>query len=98
MTPEGKVKSKVSKILSEHGVVYFMPRGTAIGKSGVSDYICVYHGRFIAIEAKAGKNKPTALQQKFLNDVVKSGGISLVINEDNLQELTQTIICIASGS
>ncbi len=41
--------------------------------------------------AKAGKNKPTALQVKELNDLKRNGAITLVINESNLEELEDTI-------
>ena len=46
---------------------------------GMSDILCCYHGKFIAIELKVGKNKPTRLQEKFLSDVKNKGlGYSFV--------------------
>ena len=62
MTPEGKVKKKVKALLDERGVYYFMPATAGYGRSGVPDIICCYRGYFLAIECKAGGNKPTALQ------------------------------------
>ncbi len=35
-------------------------------------------GRFIAIECKVGRNKPTALQEDFLEQVRKRNGIAVV--------------------
>lgn len=83
MTPEGKVKAKVSKLLKELNIYYFMPRGTALGRSGIPDFVCCWNGTFIGIETKAGKNKPTALQQLELDRIVEAGGMSFVVNEDN---------------
>ncbi len=91
MTPEGKVKKKIDTILKNYGIWFFKPRGTILGRSGIPDYICLYNGIMIAIEAKAGKNKPTALQVKELNDLKRNGAITLVINESNLEELEDTI-------
>lgn len=64
MTPEAKVKKKVYKILKEKGAYYFSPIMTGYGKMGIPDVIACYRGVFIAIECKAGKNRPTELQQK----------------------------------
>jgi len=57
------------------------------GKSGVPDIIGCHEGKFVGIECKAGKNKPTPLQEKNLSDIKISGGISLVINEDNIDDV-----------
>jgi pantoate kinase len=83
-TPESKVKAKIKAILKEHGAYYAMPIGTGFGNSGVPDFLCCLNGEFLAIEAKAGKGKTTALQDKHLADIEKAGGRSLVINEEAL--------------
>jgi Holliday junction resolvase len=86
-TPEAKVKAQIKKILKEHGVWYAMPMGTGYGNSGVPDFLCCVNGKFLAIEAKAGKGIPTALQEKNLRDIKAAGGIALVVNETNIEEL-----------
>jgi Holliday junction resolvase len=86
-TPEAKVKEKIKKILKEHGVWYAMPMGTGYGNSGVPDFLCCVKGKFLAIEAKAGKGIPTALQEKNMRDIRVAGGEALVINEDNIETL-----------
>ena len=86
-TPEKKVKEKIKQILKARGAVYCMPATGGFGKSGVSDFIVCYKGYFIAIEAKAGKGTTTALQDKWLNEVSEAGGISLIINEGNIDEV-----------
>ena len=90
-TPESKVKDKVRKILKESGVYYFMPIGGMYSKIGVPDIICCYKGRFISIECKAGKNKPTALQERELKLIQEAGGYSLVINEKNIDDVRKLL-------
>lgn len=91
-TPEGKVKTKVKKLLDKYGALHFSPMGTGYGVSGVSDIICLYKGRFIAIECKADEKKlPTALQKRFLERVVNWGGIGLLIHDKNINLLEQTL-------
>jgi hypothetical protein len=86
-TPESKVKAKIKAILKEHGVYYAMPIGTGYGNAGVPDFLCCMDGRFLAIEAKANGGKPTALQEKNLRDIEAAGGITCVLNEDNVSAL-----------
>ena len=86
-TPEAKVKAKIKVILKVYDVYYAMPIGTGYGNSGVPDFLCCVRGRFLAIEAKAGKGKTTALQDKNIKQIIASGGLAIVVNEDNMQEL-----------
>lgn len=82
MTPEGKVKEQVKKLLKEHGVWYFMP--VPWGKTGIPDFCCVVKGRALFIETKAGKNKATPLQVLTMEEIRKAGGLAFVINENGL--------------
>ena len=91
MTPEARVKKKVAAHLKTLGAYYFYPVTGGYGKSGVPDIIGCYKGLFFGIECKAGKNKPTPLQQKNLNDIKLNGGIALVINETNIDDVLTEI-------
>ena len=64
-----------------------MPSTGGYGSSGVPDIITCYQGRFIGIECKANGNKPTALQQKNLQDRINAKGQSLIIDEKNIDML-----------
>ena len=90
-TPEAKVKAKIKAILKEHNTYFAMPIGTGLGNSGVPDFLVCVNGYFVAIEAKAGKAEPTALQYKNLSDINKAGGYSCVIRENNLNYLERVI-------
>jgi hypothetical protein len=91
MTPEGKVKDVVKKYLKEKGIYYIMPATGGYGSSGAPDIVVCYKGFFIGIEAKAGKGKTTALQELNLAKIKMMGGLALVINENNINEL-ETLI------
>lgn len=90
-TPESKVKKQIRKILDEAGAYHAMPIGSGYGNSGVPDFLVCHKGRFIAVEAKAGKGKTTALQEMNLAAIRAAGGTALVINEDNLNELKELL-------
>jgi len=91
-TPEVAVKKKIRKLLDAAGAYYAMPIGTGYGNSGVPDFVICHKGRFIAVEAKAGSNKPTALQELHLARIRAAGGIALVINETNMDTLQKELI------
>ena len=86
-TLEAAVKAKIKAILKAHGAYYAMPIGTGYGNSGVPDFLCCVQGHFLAIEAKAGNGKTTALQDKHLKQIKVQGGTALVVNEGNLPDL-----------
>jgi Holliday junction resolvase len=91
MTPEAKVKKKVVAILKEYKAYFFYPVTGGYGRSGVPDIIVCYNGCFIGIECKAGTNKPTPLQEKNLKDIQAAGGVSLVVNEDNISTVGEIL-------
>lgn len=82
-TPEKKVKDKVVGILKDEDVYYFFPATHGYGRSGVPDIVACVNGHFLAVECKAGRNKPTALQVRELEAIRAKGGVAIVVNEDN---------------
>lgn len=86
-TPEKLVKNKVVAQLKALGAYYFYPVTGGFGASGVPDIIVCYKGRFFGLECKAKGNKPTKLQQLNIDKINAAGGIALVIDEHNMNEV-----------
>jgi len=82
-TPEKKVKDKVVGILKDEEVYYFFPATHGFGRSGVPDIVCCVGGHFLAVECKAGTNKPTALQVREIEAIRRCNGVAIVVNEEN---------------
>ena len=92
MTPEAKVKAKIKKILEAvPGCYFFMPPANGYGRAGIPDFVGCLSGQFFAIEAKAGKGKTTALQDREIALIKSCGGFAIVVNENNVDEL-QTLL------
>ena len=85
--PEVKVKKQIADLLKKHGAYYFTPVTSGFGSSGVPDFIACIKGKFIGIEAKAGKGKPTALQDKNLTQIMDAGGVAVIVNESGIENL-----------
>lgn len=91
LTPEGKVKAKVVRILKDEGVYYFFPATGGYGRSGVPDIVGCIDGYFFAVECKAGKNKPTLLQVNEIESIRRAGGVAVVANEENWDEVRSLV-------
>ena len=91
ITPEAKVKAAVRKLLVDFGIYYFSPSANGYGRAGIPDIICCFGGRFIAIECKAGNGVTTALQDRELAAIRTAGGMTMVVNETNIQELKEKL-------
>lgn len=97
-TPEAKVKAKIKAILKRHGCYYTMPVMTGMATNGTPDFCCCVNGRFLAIEAKAGKGKMTELQKVRFAEVRAAGGMAVMVNEDRLELLEIAISKIMNRS
>lgn len=88
MTPEGKVKAAVNRVIDQYKSVYkFMPVPGGFGASSL-DYLLCVKGRFCAVETKAPGRKPTDRQKMIIGKIERAGGKVFVIDGyDGLQEL-----------
>ena len=96
-TPESKVKDKIKAMCKARGAYYAMPVMGGMASNGTPDFLICYKGIFIAIEAKAGKGKLTALQLVRLKEIVAAGGVAVVINELNLDSVREIMASIDGG-
>jgi len=80
-TPEAKVKRFIRTFMHENfpDIWYYSPPGGMFGNVGVPDQLYVWKGVFIAIEAKANGNSPTALQWKHLRHIARQGGVAAIV-------------------
>jgi hypothetical protein len=83
MTPEGKIKQKIKKILDNYGsrIYVYMPVPGGYGKSTL-DYLGFIDGRGFAIEAKRPGKEPTTRQQIIRAEIERSGTPVFLINDD----------------
>lgn len=84
-TPEVKVKDRIKAILKKYNCYYALPVMQGMAQNGTPDILASVGGVFFGIEAKAGKGKPTPLQKVQLRKIRESGGIAVVVYEDNME-------------
>lgn len=89
MTPEGKVKEKVKKVLKAHGAYWHMPVQNGMGAPSL-DFVGCHFSRYYAIETKAGNKQPTPRQKLTIESIQAAGGKTFVVNEvSGLKELEE---------
>lgn len=83
MTPEGKVKAAVNKVIDAYGsdIYKFMPVPSGYGASSL-DYILCIAGVFVAVETKAPGKKPTPRQEFIARQIKDAGGKVFVISDE----------------
>lgn len=92
MTPENKIKAKIHRFLREKGIFNVSIAAGPYSVGGISDRLACINGRFVAIEIKKdNKSKPTELQQRFIDNVIKAGGVGFVTwsVEDLIEKLNE---------
>lgn len=90
-TPEVLVKKKIHTLLREAGAYAVNYIGGQFASNGTPDILACLGGRFIGIEAKAGRGKPTALQVLALKRIDAVGGLALCVNENSLDYLKECL-------
>lgn len=91
MTPEGRTKRAINKVLEKYkGRIYrYMPVPSGYGATTL-DYLGCFCGRHFAIEAKRPGGEPTDRQWTVIDQIVAAGGSVFVIDsEDGTHELEQ---------
>lgn len=100
-TPEGRVKDAIKAVLDSLGAHYRMPVQGPYGKQGALDFSpVILHGLAGCIEAKAvGKfNDTTVHQDDEIQDIIKAGGVAIVIDTTDREEIRRLILdCFVTG-
>ena len=79
MTPEGKIKAKVKKMLADYPVWTHWPVQMGYGAPTL-DCVGTFNGKFFAIETKAPGEKPTPRQEITIKEMLTAGGAVFVID------------------
>lgn len=86
--PESWVKQRVKDILNEFKRLHWdMPPASQYGTAGRHDFLICQRGLFWTVETKCGRNKPTELQKAYAQNIRRAGGVSLWVNEYNVEDV-----------
>lgn len=76
---ETPLQERIQKYIRQKGGYVIKTHGDMISEPGIPDLICCYKGIFIGLEVKIGKNVPSQHQYIHCRNIVKSGGIAVIV-------------------
>lgn len=79
LAQEKNFENKVKDFLKERNAWFLKTWSNGVQRSGVPDILACYEGRFLGIELKAPKGKPSELQIYNLREIHESGGFALLL-------------------
>lgn len=103
MAQEKNFENRVKKFMKDEGCWFVKYWGGAsfTGKSftraGIPDLLVCCKGRFIGVELKAAKGKPSDLQLYNLREIDKAGGYGILLYPDHWELFQNFISCILAG-
>lgn len=98
MTPEGKIKAKVDRLLHQYKIWFYSPQAGPYGRAGIPDRVAIIRGQFVGIEVKADRTKkPTALQRKCMAQIETAGGKCFVVYDFETLETLKDYIDAGSS-
>lgn len=97
MAQEKQFENKIKKLLSESGAYYVKYFGCGFTQSGVPDLLACIGGRFVGIEVKADKGRPSALQIYNLKQLREAGGIGVLVYPKDYEVLKTLIANLSDG-
>ena len=95
MTPEGKVKDKIKKLLVKHGAYFDMPVSNGMGKPSL-DFIVCSNGYYMGLEAKAEGKTPTPRQLNTMRQMAEAGAAVMVVHDEASLEALDAWLLITS--
>lgn len=95
MASEKNFENRVKKFLKDQGC-YFIKYwgGGNFTKTGVPDLLVCCNGRFLGLEIKGEKGKPSELQLYHIEQIKNAGGLAMVLyprDFDKLKELVKEL-------
>lgn len=75
---ETLIQDDIIKFLKNKKILHWRMSG-ASNLSGFPDLLVCYYGLFVALEIKTPEGKPTAQQEKVIQDIIDAGGFAKIV-------------------
>lgn len=84
---ESQIQKKIIEYLNRNGA--YSIKTITTNRNGSPDIICCFKGLFIAVEVKTDKGIVSKLQEYHQKEIIKSGGIALIVR--SVEEVEQLL-------
>lgn len=88
---EKNLENRMKKFIETCGGWQVKFHANSFTKTGIPDVLCCVKGRFVAVEVKASKGRPSPLQIHQLKQIDNAGGYAILLYPDNYDEFKEFI-------
>lgn len=91
MAQEKLFENKIKEFLKRNNIWFVKFFANGFTKSGIPDLLACIKGKFVAIEVKAEKGKPSELQLYNKKQIENSGGVAYILYPKDFEDFKKDI-------
>lgn len=89
---EKQFQNVVIQFLHSQNIYYVKIWGGGFQKAGIPDLLCCIRGKFVALELKTEKGKPSVLQKFNIYKIQESGGYARVLRPSEFERFKRDVL------
>ena len=91
MGTEKIYENKIKSYLKSIGAYFIKTHGDRFSRIGTPDIIACINGKFVAVEVKGEKGKPSDLQLYHIDQIEKAGGYGTVLYPKDFEKFKKDV-------
>lgn len=91
MASEKIFENKIKSYLKSIGAYFIKTHGDRFSRIGTPDIIACINGKFVAVEVKGEKGKPSDLQLYHIDQIQKAGGYGTVLYPKDFEKFKKDV-------
>lgn len=91
MGTEKIYENKIKSYLKSIGAYFIKTHGDRFSKVGTPDILACVNGKFVAVEVKGEKGKPSELQLYHIEQIQKAGGYGIILYPKDFENFKKDV-------
>ena len=91
MASEKIFENKIKSYLKSIGAYFIKTHGDRFSKVGTPDILACVNGKFVAVEVKGEKGKPSELQLYHIEQIQKAGGYAIILYPKDFEKFKKDV-------
>ena len=91
MGTEKIYENKIKSYLKSIGAYFIKTHGDRFSKVGTPDILACINGKFVAVEVKGEKGKPSDLQLYHIEQIKKAGGYGIILYPKDFENFKKDV-------
>ena len=91
MASEKNFENKIKTYLKSIGAYFIKTHGDRFSKVGTPDILACVNGKFVAVEVKGEKGKPSDLQLYHIEQIQKAGGYGIILYPKDFEKFKKDV-------